>query len=63
MMIIRILVVLLALLVAGFCVFGFMATFEPLEGKTPLILRAVYLLGFLCSLGGLLYQVRKWTRD
>jgi hypothetical protein len=42
---------LLALL--AFCVFGFMATFEPLDASTQLTWRAVYGLAGLACLGGI----------
>ena len=43
----------LCFVVATFCVFGFMATFEPLEGSSPLIFRLVYAIGGLAALWGL----------
>jgi hypothetical protein len=40
-------IVLLALL--GFCVFGFMATFEPMDATRQLVWRAVYgAVGLVC---------------
>ena len=60
-MITRIVYVLLLLLVGGFCFFGFMATFEPME-PTPWIFRIVYALGFIASLAGLLFHVLKIFR-
>jgi hypothetical protein len=42
-------VILLAVL--GFCVFGFMATFEPMDATKQLIMRALYgSVGLVCLL-------------
>ena len=38
----RIAGVILLLAIAAFCGFGFLATFEPLEGTAPIVLRIIY---------------------
>lgn len=43
------------LAVGGFCVFGFMATFEPLDASTQLTWRVVYGLVGLASLAGAIW--------
>ena len=43
-------VILAALVVAAFCIFGFAATFEPLDRGQQLTGRAVYGAGFLASI-------------
>ena len=46
----RLFVALLLLAVLGFCILGFMATFEPLEPGTQLTWRIIYgTLGGLCA--------------
>lgn len=41
--------VLVLLAIAGFCVVGFMATFEPMEGRSPWGWRIGYgVVGILC---------------
>lgn len=45
----RVVAVVIALAVLCFCIFGFMATFEPLPEKTQLVGRIVYgVLGAAC---------------
>jgi len=45
----RWIIAILCLPIAGFCVFGFLATFEP---GSPLIFRIIYLtIGLLCLAG------------
>ena len=46
----KLLLTLVCLAVAGFCVFGFMATFEPLEGTSVLAWRIGYGAAGLASL-------------
>ena len=59
--VIRIIGVLALLALLAFCVFGFMATFEPLDASTQLTWRVVYGLAGLACLGGiaLLSRARK----
>lgn len=50
----------LALLaVLAFCVFGFMATFEPLDASTQLTWRVIYGLAGLASVGGIVFLLRR----
>jgi hypothetical protein len=49
-MIPRVVVVVALLAIAGFGVFGFLATFEPMESQTQITWRAVYAVGTLASL-------------
>ena len=51
----RVIAVVTLLAVAGFCVFGFMATFEALDASTQLIWRVVYGLVGLASLAGVVW--------
>ena len=45
----RIVAAILLLAVVGFCVFGFMATFEPLDRSTQLFWRTAYgVVGVVC---------------
>jgi len=48
----RIIAVIALVAVAGFCAFGFMATFEPLAASTQLTWRVIYGLVGLASLAG-----------
>jgi hypothetical protein len=49
----RIIGSLVLLAVSVFCVFGFIATFEPLDASTQLAWRAIYGLVGLACLGGI----------
>jgi len=44
---------LVLLAVLAFCVFGFMATFEPLDVSTQVVWRGIYGLTAVACLGGL----------
>jgi hypothetical protein len=55
----RLLVVLLSLLVAAFCVVGLMATAEPIDATTRLTWRLVYGLGLAASLWMLVGALRR----
>jgi len=49
--------VLLALL--AFCVFGFAATFEPMEPSTQIVGRLIYAVLAAAAAGGLMLVVRR----
>jgi hypothetical protein len=53
--IVRVVVVIALVAVAGFCLFGFMATFEPNDASTQLTWRAVYSVVGLASLAGAIW--------
>jgi len=55
LLITRVIAVIALLAVAGFCVFAFMATFEPLDASTQLTWRIVYGLVGLASLAGAIW--------
>ncbi len=46
---------------ALFCLFGFLATYEPPEAKTLRVMYAV--LGVACVAGGVLSTVWRWSFD
>lgn len=50
----RIVVVIVLLAVAAFCVFGFAATFEPMDSGRPLAWRIGYgVVGVACLMGAM----------
>ena len=57
-MIIRIIFCLFLTLVALFCVFGFLATFEPLPTQVKWTWRAIYGLIFIGNIAGLIHLIR-----
>ena len=60
---VRILLGLVLLSVLGFCLFGFLATFEPMARLTQWIGRAIYGVLGLASLAGLLRLARPGRRE
>ena len=54
----RVAVALLLLAVAGFCVFGFLTTFEPLERSTQIVFRIFYSVAFLACLASIVWLAR-----
>jgi hypothetical protein len=59
----RIAAAVVFLAVAGFCLFGFIATFEPMPAGTRWIWRTVHLLAGTASLMGALRPIRcQWRR-
>jgi hypothetical protein len=54
----RIVTVVFLLVVAGFCAFGFLATFEPLEGAAPIVLRIVYGVAVVACLAQIAWFAR-----
>jgi hypothetical protein len=44
---------------AGFSIFGFMATFEPLEADVQMTWRVIYVALFVVSLAGLILLNRR----
>ena len=50
---------LFCLLLLAFSVFGFLASFEPLEGNTGTVAKAIYAGLFLLTLVGAITSVRK----
>ena len=59
----RIMRVLVLLALLSFCVFGFMATFEPLDTSTQLTWCAVYGLVGLACLAGLVVLLRPQSQS
>jgi len=57
-MIIRIIFCLFLTLVALFCVFGFLATFEPLPTKVQWTWRTIYGLIFVGNIAGLTHVIK-----
>lgn len=58
----RIVTVVFLLIVAGFCAFGFLATFEPLEGAAPILLRVVYGVAVIACLAQIVWLARPKKR-
>ncbi len=54
----RIATVVFLLAVAGFCTFGFLATFEPLEGAAPILLRVIYGVVIFACLAQIVWLAR-----
>ncbi len=54
----RLISVLMLLGVTGFCVFGFLATFEPLPATTQWTWRAIYSVVGIASLAGVAVSLR-----
>jgi len=57
-MIIRILLALLLAAATLFCVFGFVATLEPMPDQTRWVFRAIYGLIFVGNVAGLAHLIR-----
>ena len=58
-MIIRILFALFLAAAALFCVFGFVATFEPMPAQAQWIWRVIYGLIFVGNIAGLAHLIRR----
>lgn len=54
----RLVTVVFLLIVAGFCAFGFLATFEPLAGAAPIVLRIVYGVAVVACLAQIVWLAR-----
>jgi len=63
--IVRIIIALALIPVLGFCIFGFLATFEPLDAATQLRWRLAYgVAGMLCLAGLVLLALpRRYGRS
>ena len=46
-----------------FCCLGFMATFEPLDRAVQITWRAIYSVGGILSLAGLVLLNRRWRKE
>ncbi len=57
----RVIVATVFFAVAIFCLFGFLAAYEPSEATG---LRVVYaLVGMLCAVGGVVSTIQRWSFD
>jgi hypothetical protein len=57
--VVRIAALMLLLTVAGFCIFGFLATFEPVDRSTQVLWRIIYGAVILACLAQALWLVRR----